>query len=199
MNMSDPDGKQLVGPTIGVNFKIPVQYWYPTILAVITFTAGGVWWFHEQISPLETRIAKLEGARPGYEFPHRLAELSDDPDQKIIFLNNLSLNGPLSTRNEKDINDLVFRLTNQRRDLVLIITGFVGRGRRTGRAEDMQASEAVAERMKELLVARGLTSDRIFSRGYGQDVPDSFGSKAPLNVALLPCNIIMLMTRGAHV
>ncbi len=64
LSQADPAKPEPATP-IGLGFKIPVQYWYPTILAVISFTTAGVWWFHNQIEPLESRIAKLEASRPG--------------------------------------------------------------------------------------------------------------------------------------
>lgn len=201
--MPHPDGQEPIIP-IGVNFKIPVRYWYPTIIAVITFTAGGVWWFHEQISPLESRIAKLEASSSIPTTNANAAsftqEFSDYPSLQPKQLTDLSLDGSLSKRNEQIINNLVFQLTNQRRDLVLIVTGYVGEGKRSGSRADGEASNKIAQKIKEILIARGLPSDRIFADGYGQDVPKNFKSRDALNVALMPCdllNLVRLMSGNA--
>ena len=185
--MTDSDEKRPTTP-IGVNFKIPVRYWYPTIIAVIGITATSVWWFHDQIEPLETRIAKLEASRPGSS-----TAISDFPVTDIKQLYGLSPNEPLSRENQQKVDDVVFELTNQRRDLVLIVTGYIGQRERTGKAEDAEASEAMAQSIKAQLIARGLPANRVFAKGYGQDVPDSFQSSKRLNVALMKCDVLVLM------
>src|ERR1700734_3060555 len=134
--MTDLDKQEPTTP-VGVTFKIPVQYWYPTILAVISFTAGGVWWFHNQIAPLESRIAKLEASRP------RPSDIPTIPLWNVKHLNGIPPGGALNKDQQQKVDDTVFELTNERRDLVLIVTGYVGQGKRTGKAEDVKDSEAI--------------------------------------------------------
>src|SRR5271165_5793009 len=115
--MAEPGGQEAPLP-VGVSFRIPVQYWYPTIIAVITFTAGAVWWFHNQIAPLDSRIANLEAVQrgPAHEFP-------EIPLLNIKHINGLSPNGALTKDQQQKLDDAVYELTNQRKDLVLIVTG----------------------------------------------------------------------------
>lgn len=185
--MADQSVQDGLNP-IDAKFRIPVKYWYPTIIAVITFTASGVWWFFSQLAPLDARIVKLESAQRTAVAEDRIL-----PFLKIKHLNGLSTNGKLTKSQEQILDDIAFELTNERKDLVLIITGYIGRGQNSGKAEDVSASESIAQSIREQLVARGITPNRIFTKGYGTDVPDSFVSRKQLNVAVMECDVLVLM------
>jgi OmpA family len=179
----------LTHKAIDAKLKIPVRYWYPTIVAVIALTATSVWWFFNQLAPLQARIAKLESAQ-------RLPTAVDRilPLLNIRHIQGLSSNGALTKAQEQTLNDVAFELTDERKDLVLIVTGYIGQdGNSSGKAENVKESESIAQNIRQQLIARGIAVNRIFAKGYGTDVPSFFNTRNHLNVAMMECDVLILL------
>jgi hypothetical protein len=189
--MAEPGQEEpnwLMNRSIDARFKIPLKYWYPTIIAVIAFTATGVWWFFNQLAPLEARLAKLESMQRTPIAADRII-----PFLKVKHIQGLSSDGALTKSQEQVLADVAFDLTNERRDLVLIVTGYVGQGSNLGKAEDVKDSESIAQNVRQQLILHGIAMNRIFAKGYGADVSGFFSSHTHLNVAMMECDVLVLL------
>lgn len=165
-------------------YSLPIKYWIPGLISVISGTAAVVWFFFSMINPLENDILELK--------TKGTTNYSDKP----IVLNSIfleSTNGEnISYQKNLAIQNIVYRL-KQRSDLVLIVGGYTDDNLDDDQFQKAIKSKKIAEKIKKLITNEGIESSRIYCDGFGQNVPDCFPKAKKNNVALLVVDIFELM------
>lgn len=166
-------------------FNLPLKYWMPTLISVISGTALLIWFFFSTIiNPLEKDIIEIKAKG--------ITSTTTSP----IVLHTLFLENTdgtiLSTNQVSQIMNVVYKLT-QRKDLVLLIAGYTDNSVGKDQFQKVVESKKSAERIKEVIVAKGIEYTRIYFEGFGQDVPEQYSKNYKSNVAILILNVHELM------
>lgn len=167
-------------------FSLSIKYWYPTLITVIIFTVGAVWWFYSLLDPIHKDIILLKNSNPALA-------LNKDPVNKFYWLLDLQLKDDFSKLQEKALIDISYELINQRKDLVVIIAGYTGKGVDSPKENKVILSEQAGRKVYNFLVSKGVSSNRLFYKGSGPDVPESFNSAKDINVCIMLCDVYSLM------
>lgn len=174
---------------------IPLKYWYPTIITVVAFTAGLVYWYFNQTNLINERISKIE-----------LKQTIDPSDESIVesfkyFYNIPISNTPAAFNSTNDFKDLAFTLTSKRKDLVVIITGYSKDiNKNISKENQYKHSDAVITKIGEQLISEGVEKNRIFLQSRGPDVPPFFpGEKNTYNACVMLCDLNALLVEFSSI
>lgn len=167
-------------------FSLSIKYWYPTLITVVIFTAGAVWWFYSLLNPIQKDILLLKNNNP-------TLSLNKDPVNKIYWLLDIHLSDNFSEIQQKALIDIAYELKNQRKDLVVIIAGYTGEGEESAKEDQVKLSEQAGKKVYDFLVSYGVESKRLFYKGSGPDVPGSFNITKDINVCIMLCDVYSLM------
>jgi hypothetical protein len=185
--LTEDDIVKLVDRELRAKHSLSVKYWYPTLGAVILASAVAVWWFHGVISPIEERLDELSRAP--------LAQTSG-PVQFQYFIEDIDVD-KLSPEQATRIQNAIYTLS-ERRDLVAIIAGYTKGYARESQKDSVATSTRFAELVKAEFLKAGISTDRIFSKGYGSRVPLNFPRKHQRNVCIMLCDIYVVMQNATY-
>lgn len=170
-------------------FDLSIEKWFPSMISIIGGTAILVWAFFSLINPLENDILELK--TKGYSEGGR-----NTVAVTTIFLEET--NGTdLSKTQGLAIKNIEYKM-KERNDLVLIIAGYTNDNLNKDQFAKAQESELAAKQIKELFKSYGISTERVFYKGYGHDVPKYFPKEKENNVALILIDIYTLMEGAAY-
>ncbi|OFY65151.1 MAG: hypothetical protein A3H98_07945 [Bacteroidetes bacterium RIFCSPLOWO2_02_FULL_36_8] len=165
-------------------FSVPLKYWIPTLISVISGTAILIWFVFSLINPLENDL--LEVKTKG------TTNFSNSP----IVLNTVFLESTtgedITYQQTLAIKNIVFRL-KQRNDLVLVVGGYTDDNLDNDQFQKVTESRKASERIKNIIVGQGIEPSRIYYDGFGQNVPIRFPKTKKHNVALMVIDVFELM------
>ncbi len=192
----------LIDEKIKNKFSLSIRYWYPTLFTVIIATGSGVLWFKSQLKPideatsqLKVQIATLKEGFDGLQ-NSKIPDLNGiDPVVKIKYVRGLSTNGNFTKEQIKTMEDLVYTLNNERKDLVIIIAGFTCDDSTCSKGDLVSKSNIAAKNVADFFLQHGVDRERIFYKGHGPEVPEYFDKRKPLNTCLMLCDIFTLMQK----
>jgi len=176
-----------------INFKerfdLSIEKWFPSMISIIGATALFVWAFFSLINPLENDILELKtkGITSGGNNSLIINTIFLESTDGINFSKNQSL----------ALKNIEFQL-KERKDLVLIVAGYSSDHLEDDQFKKAKESELVASSIKDYFKKNGISNERIFSHGYGHNVPKFFPMKKKSNAGLILIDIYSLMKQAAY-
>lgn len=162
--------------------KLPVKYWIPTLISVIIGTAALIAFLFSIINPIENDIIRLQNNSYTNAPPSIL--------KTTILLNTKG--DKLSDKQKVSIKNIEFMLNN-RDDLILLIIGYSDDNLYTEQSKKIEQSQMNTLNVYDTFVADGIKKERIFHKGYGQDVPKSYPKQNANNIALIVVDLYYFM------
>jgi len=165
-------------------FSLPVKYWVPTLISVISGTALLIWFIFSLINPIEKDIIELKSKGI-------TSNISSPIVTNTLFLENTD--GTVISNNQSaQIKSIVYKL-QQRKDLVLFVAGYSNDNLDKDQFQKVVDSKKAAERIRSIIISQGIDQSRIYFDGFGQDVPNKYFKDYKNNVALILINVFELM------
>lgn len=184
------DVELLIEEKVKSKTSLSIKYWYPTILTAIAFSGGLVYWYLMQVNIIEQRIAKVE-------IGNTIVPTNTNVVKEFKYFYNIQTgnDGKLKKNQKIDLKDIAFTLNNQRKDLVIIITGYSKDHKNLTKEAQIINSTKACNNLSSLLLSEGVDKSRIFIQGRGPDVPTYFpGKKGTYNCCVMLCDIYSLLT-----
>jgi hypothetical protein len=176
------DTEQQINNFLLSKFRLPVKYWLPTIISVIIGTSALIWFIFSIINPIENDILRLQSSNPYNGHPSIISTTILKNTDGII----------LSDKQKIAIENIEYQL-NKRDDLVLLIIGYSDDNLDKQQSDKIKESQFYASNIFKRFKDEGIKTERIFYRGYGQEVPGEFPKDSKRNVALIVVDLYYFM------